>query len=260
MEKGRQDGNTSGPTFLPDATASSRFLYKFQEMIHPVNASVPFVDKRVLIQDIPESDEASRVRKMCSELLSSLSAAKKLFQVGSQHRTREGKPWALTYEGGNYGGQRKDTKLILPFLVHAKNEEYDCPVSNDCSKEIATFESAAQAVSNKDNKEYKIENTVAQQQENQDKLNDEPTEKKRKEDALEDDHISNGPKERETYWERRKKNNASAKKSRDARKARELRTQLKAAFLERENLRIHAQLMIAQQENVCLKRVLCGKM
>jgi len=48
MEKGSKDGKTSGPTFLPDATASSRFLYRFQEMIHPVNANVPFVDKRVL--------------------------------------------------------------------------------------------------------------------------------------------------------------------------------------------------------------------
>ena len=81
-------------------------------------------------------------------------------------------------------------------------------------------------------------------------------------DALEDDHTGNRPsgRERETYWERRKKNNASAKKSRDARKTRELQTQIKAAFLDRENLRIHAQLMIVQQENACLKRVLCAKM
>ena len=260
MEKGKQHGKTSSATFLPDAAISSRFLYSFQGMIHPVNANAPFADKRVLIQDIPESSEANRVRQICSELLSSLSAKKKLFQVGSQHQTREGKSWTLACEGGNYGGQHEDTKLSLPFLVHTKSTECNSPVSRDCSKEIATFESAAQAVSNRDNKEYKLEKTIAQQPEKQDKLSDEPAEKKRKEDALEDDHTSNGPKERETYWERRKKNNASAKNSRDARKIRELQTQIKAAFLERENLRIHAQLMIAQQENACLKRVLCAKM
>ena len=36
-------------------------------------------------------------------------------------------------------------------------------------------------------------------------FSDEPAEKKGKEDALEDNHPSNGPRERETYWERRKK-------------------------------------------------------
>ena len=260
MEKGRQDGKISSATFLPDAATSSRFLYSFQGIFHPANANAPFVDKRVLIQDIPESSEANRVRQICSELLSSLSAKTKLFQVGSQHRTREGKSWALACEGGNYGGHHEDTKMILPFLVHTKSTEGISPVSRDYSKEITTFESAAQAVSNKDNKEYKLEKTIAQRPEKQDKLSDEPAGKKRKEDALEDDHTRNGPKETETYWERRKKNNASAKKSRDARKARELQTQIKAAFLERENLRIHAQLMIVQQENACLKRVLCAKM
>ena len=91
------------------------------------------------------------------------------------------------------------------------------------------------------------------------KFSNEPAEKKRKY-ALEGDPAAIGRGERERYWERRKKNNASAKKSREARKTRELQTQIKAAFLERENLRIHAQLMIVQQENACLKRVLCAKM
>ena len=257
MEKGKQNGKTSGPTFLTNVATSSRLLHSFQEMIHPrpVNANVPFVDRRVLIQDIPKRNDAERVRQICSELLSSLSAKEKLFQVGSQHRTCEGKSWALAYEGGNYGGQREDKKLILPFLVHTKYAE-NYPFLGDCSsKEIPN-----QAVPNQDNKEYKIESTVVQQHKNRDKLSHEPAEKKRKEDALEDKNTSNGPKERETYWERRKKNNASAKKSRDARKARELQTQIKAAFLEREILRIHAQLMIVQQENACLKRVLCAKM
>ena len=163
-------------------------------------------------------------------------------------------------EGGNYDGQQEDTKLSLPFFVHTRITESNYPVSSDFSREIATFESAAQAVSNKDNKVYKLKKTFAHQPGKQDKLSNEPAEKKGKEDPLEDDPTGIGPRERENYWERRKKNNASAKKSRDARKARELQTRIKAAFLERENLRIHAQLMIVQQENACLKRVLCAKM
>ena len=260
MEKGRQDAKTSCRTVLPDAVTSSRFLCNFQGIFHPVNANASFVDKRVLTHEIPESNEANRVHQIRSELLSSLSSKKKLFQVGSQHRTREGKSWVLASEGGNYGGQQEDTKLSLPFLVHTRITECNSPVSRDYLKEIATFESAAQAASNKDNKEYKFEKTLAHQNDKQDKFSNEPAKKKRKENTLEDDLAAIGRKERESYWERRKKNNASAKKSRDARKARELQTQIKAAFLERENLRIHARLMIVQQENACLKRVLCAKM
>ena len=156
MENGRQDGKTSCRTVLPDAVPSSRFLCNFQGIFHPVNANVPFVDKRVLIHDIPESNETNRVHQIRSELLSSLSAKKKLFQVGSQHRTREGKSWVPVSEGGNYGGQQEDTKLSLPFLVHTRITECNSPNSRDYSKEMATFESAAQAVSNKDNNEYKF--------------------------------------------------------------------------------------------------------
>ena len=279
MEKGRQDAKTSCRTVLPDDVTSSRFLCNFQGIFHPVNANASFVDKRVLTHEIPESNEANSGHRIRSELLSSLSSKKKLFQVGSQHRTREGKSWVLASEGGNYGGQQHNTKpLSLPFLVHTRITECNSPVSRDYLKEIATFESAAQAASNKDNKEYKFDKTLAHQNEKQDKFihkfdktlahqnekqdkfSNESAKNKRKESTLEDDLAAIGPRERESYWERRKKNNASAKRSREARKARELQTQIKAAFLERENLRIHAQLMIVQQENACLKRVLCAKM
>ena len=123
MENGRQDGKKSCRTVLPDDVTSSRFLCNFQGLFHPVNANVPFEDKSVLIHDIPESNEANRVQQIPSELLSSLSAKKKLFQVGSQHRTREGKSWVLESEGGNYGGQQEDTKLSLPFL-HGTHKNY----------------------------------------------------------------------------------------------------------------------------------------
>ena len=132
--------------------------------------------------------------------------------MGSQHRTLEGKSWVLASEGGNYGGQQNDTKLSLPFSVDIRITECNSPVSRDYSKEIATFESAAQAVSNKDHKEYKFDKTLARQNEKQDKFSNEPAEKKRKEYALGDDPAAIGPRERENYCERRKKNNASTKK------------------------------------------------
>ena len=227
-------------------------------MFQLVNANVPFLDRRVLIQHIAEGDEAQGVHQICSELLSSLQANKKSIK----HRTREGTTsWTLACEGGNYGGQHEDTKLSLPFLVNTRITECNSPVSWDYNKEIATFESGAQVGCSKDNKGYKLGKTVAQRKsEKRHKLSDELVEKKRKKGPLEDDLRSNGRKERDSYWERRKKNNASAKRSRDARKVREMQTQIKAAFLERENLRIQAQLMIVQQENACLKRVLCAKM
>lgn len=227
-------------------------------MLHLVNAKVPFLHRRILIQDIAESNEANRVHQICSEFLSSLSANKELIQ----HGTREGKSWTLACERENSGGLHEDSKLSLPFLVNTRITECNSPVSRECKTEIGTFDSGAQAVCSEDNKEYILEKTIAQHPEKRHKLSDEPAEKKRKNNALQDDPTRNGQKERDStsYWERRKRNNASAKRSRDARKAREMQTQIKAAFLERENLRIQAQLMIAQQENACLKRFLCAKM
>ena len=207
-------------------------------MLHLVNANVPFLHRRILIQDIAEGNEANRVHQICSEFLSSLSANKELIP---QHRTHEGKSWTLACERENYGGLHdEDSKLSLPFLVNTRVTE--------CN-----------SVCSKDNKKYILEKTIPQQPVKRHELSDVPVEKKRKKGAH---PTNNGQKERDStsYWERRKRNNASAKRSRDARKAREMQTQIKAAFLERENLRIQAQLMIAQQENACLKQFLCAKM
>ncbi|KAL9957959.1 hypothetical protein ACROYT_G034918 [Oculina patagonica] len=129
-------------------------------------------------------------------------------------------------------------KRALHFSSLAKRKDF--------AGEIAPSENAAQAVSNKDNRENNFKTTLAKHLA---KKRDESKEKARKKRKKEDGEANNGTRERESYRERRRKNNASAKKSRDARKAREMETQRKAAFLERENLRILAQLMIVQQEN-----------
>ena len=166
----------------------------------------------------------------------------------------------MAYDGRHYGGQ-EDSKLLLPYFIFTKSTDFSSPAKiRDFAGEIAVFESAAKAVANEDNRENNFKTTLAKQRGRRGELKDEPEEKRKKKESLEDDDATNATRETESYWERRKKNNASAKKSRDARKARELQTQIKVAFLERENLRILAQLMIVQQENVCLKRVLCAKM
>ncbi|XP_078344473.1 uncharacterized protein LOC144630068 [Oculina patagonica] len=259
MEKGTRASKISSPMYVHDAT-SSRFLDSFQGMFHPANADVPFADRRVLFDDRLGSDKHTKARLLYDELLS--SEKNNSFQVGGQHRTLEGKSSrALGYEGRNYGGPQ-DLKLSSPFYVYTKSTDFSSPAKiKNFAGEIAAFKSAAQAVSNKDTRKNDFKTTLGEHCEKREKSKDEPAEKRRKlEDSSEDDDANNGTRERESYWERRRKNNASAKKSRDARKAREMETQIKAAFLERENLRILAQLMIVQKENACLKRVLCAKM
>ena len=57
----------------------------------------------------------------------------------------------------------------------------------------------------------------------------------------------------DAYWERRKKNNEAAKRSRDARRAKEDEIAMRAAFLEQENLRLQMEIMKLQQENMKLR-------
>lgn len=45
----------------------------------------------------------------------------------------------------------------------------------------------------------------------------------------------------QAYWERRRKNNEAAKRSRDARKAREDEIAIRAAFLEQENFQLKVE-------------------
>ena len=61
------------------------------------------------------------------------------------------------------------------------------------------------------------------------------------------------------YWERRRRNNLSAKKSRDARKFRELQMRRKLVYLEDENVRLRANIYASQEENFDLKRMLSAK-
>ncbi|GBM93498.1 hypothetical protein AVEN_274825-1 [Araneus ventricosus] len=61
------------------------------------------------------------------------------------------------------------------------------------------------------------------------------------------------------YFERRKRNNLAAKKSRDARKAREDEIALRACFLEKENAVLRAQVNTLREEAHSLRQMLMHK-
>ena len=210
--------------------------------------------------NLESMNEENRANQLRDEVLS--STKENPFQFGSQQETDERKSRAaLAYVIHNYGGLQ-ESELSSPFLIYTKGTDSSIFATKrkDLAREIAAFENAAQAVSYSENRENNFKRSIGKHGEETGLITEEPSEKSKEEDPFYDEGASNGKQERESYWERRRKNNASAKKSRDARKARELQTQIRAAFLERENLRILAQLMIVQKENACLKRVLCAKM
>ncbi|XP_063224108.1 CCAAT/enhancer-binding protein beta-like [Bacillus rossius redtenbacheri] len=60
----------------------------------------------------------------------------------------------------------------------------------------------------------------------------------------------------EKYFERRKRNNQAAKKSRDARKIREDQIAMRAAFLEQENSFLRTQVLTLREESQALRHLL----
>lgn len=64
---------------------------------------------------------------------------------------------------------------------------------------------------------------------------------------------SNSPTRDSTYYERRQKNNAAAKQSRDRRRFKEDEIALRTTFLENQNLRIRAELAVVKRELTELK-------
>ncbi len=54
------------------------------------------------------------------------------------------------------------------------------------------------------------------------------------------------------YWERRRKNNDAAKRSRDTRRAKEEEIAIRAALLEQENLKLRAQVAVLKNETAKL--------
>lgn len=57
------------------------------------------------------------------------------------------------------------------------------------------------------------------------------------------------------YWERRRKNNEAAKRSRDAKRAKEEETSLRATVLEQENMQLRLHVAQLREENQMLKSI-----
>ena len=55
-----------------------------------------------------------------------------------------------------------------------------------------------------------------------------------------------------SYWDRRRKNNEAAKRSRDARRVKEEEIAVRAALLEQENLKLRAQVSVLKSETAKL--------
>ena len=60
----------------------------------------------------------------------------------------------------------------------------------------------------------------------------------------------------QAYWERRRKNNDAAKRSRDARRAKEDEIAIRAAFLEQENLKLRVEVTALKNETAKLRCML----
>lgn len=64
------------------------------------------------------------------------------------------------------------------------------------------------------------------------------------------------PRDNSSYWERRRKNNEAAKRSRDARRAKEDEIAIRAAFLEQENLKLKCKVVSLTNELTRLRYLL----
>lgn len=73
---------------------------------------------------------------------------------------------------------------------------------------------------------------------------------------LKNGNLSEGVGKDQRYWEKRQRNNASAKRSRDARRVRELETQIRAEYLEDENYRVKVENEVLREENARLLKTI----
>lgn len=67
---------------------------------------------------------------------------------------------------------------------------------------------------------------------------------------------SSAEKKDDGYWDRRRKNNEAAKRSRDAKRLKEVHTARKAEYLERENVELKAQINLLKSESANLQFLL----
>jgi len=284
MEKQKQAQEigraNSVPSYLFDANYS-KFLANFQETFHPSIDCIPLLTRRgSLVSSLGSFGEESHantqksLRLFSEEMLTPTRRNSEIFYAGSQYGAHDVKSRAISCVRGSYGYPfpstlcylgRRDSNLLFSrtdcsFLTKSENKDLTPTEYRSIHKgETANTKSATGggAISEEQDENFKL---MSGPDERHEFKSDEPPEKKREEQSIVNSDTKSEVDERASYWERRRRNNASAKKSRDARRARELQTQIKVAFLEKENMRMLAELLAVRQENVCLRRVLSAKM
>ena len=233
-----------------------------EESFQSLGNGVPFDRKRAAFhrderRDYDEVNCAKltkRARVLNQEAFSNAIRNSEMFRTGYLYL--DAKFRALSTAGGRYVCSSRPSKVLnddsqasdLPFP-----EQYTPGEHSDMPTVLENFDLMKTL---KTTPEFSAGERASDFGEPRDQNEDEPLGKNNKES----NSVSQKDDERASYWERRRRNNASAKKSRDARKAREIQTQLKVDLLEKENTRLLAELLAIQHENLCLRRVLGIKM
>lgn len=233
-----------------------------EESFQSLGNGVPFDRKRAAFHRDERSDYdevncaklTKRARILNQEAFSNAIRNSEMFRTGYLYL--DAKFRALSTAGGRYVCSSRPSKVLnddsqesdLPFPEqYTPGEHSDMPTALENFDLMTTLKTTP---------EFSAGERASDFGEPRDQNEDEPLGKNNKES----NSVSQKDDERASYWERRRRNNASAKKSRDARKAREIQTQLKVDLLEKENTRLLAELLAIQHENLCLRRVLGIKM
>lgn len=239
-----------------------------EESFQSLGNGVPFDRKRAAFHRDERSDYdevncaklTKRARILNQEAFSNAIRNSEMFRTGYLYL--DAKFRALSSAGGRYGCSSRPSKVLnddsqasdLPFPEqYTPGEQSDMHTALENFDLMKTLKTTPEFSAGERERDLKRASDFG---EPRDQNEDEPLGKNNKES----NSVSQKDEERASYWERRRRNNASAKKSRDARKAREIQTQLKVDLLEKENTRLLAELLAIQHENLCLRRVLGIKM
>ena len=286
-ERSRSNSVPSRKFYIYDAK-STKFLDSFQKLFQPSDSDAPFLFRRHSLDSCLEyyadesKDETQESERLFGEEMLSLARKKsEILHVGGQYQANDAKSRALSCLRGRNGypspssicyPRGSDSNLLFPFSVLPASTDNYFPAKSDeadlmpteyggtCKEEFSSSQKATRAIPSLEERDKKGGNANDKYSDKRNEFtSNEAVKKRRIELSTEDGNARNIADESARYWERRRRNNASAKKSRDARRARELQTQIKVAFLEKQNMRMLAELIAVRQENVCLRRVLSAQ-
>ncbi|XP_055333353.1 protein giant-like [Paramacrobiotus metropolitanus] len=158
---------------------------------------------------------------------------------GAQKKSPPSDPHAATTPPTTKSRKVKHTDTLVTSSVKvSKNDNHPSPSSMVSGSPNATVDSTASTTASsplRNGKEDSEEKTPEPGSEEDGKG-------KKRARSVPDDNKD------DAYWERRRKNNEAAKRSRDARRAKEDNIALRAAFLEQENMRLRMQVTAMKSE------------